>query len=103
MEVAFGGEGEQWPYGFPVIPACSWDVTSWLTAQTPLSIVADGNAERHTLYFPQAQLLMRQDAFGGVMDFKVDGAGFGDTVVRCAAGRAVPMQSGLWHRPRAPC
>jgi len=26
---------------------------------------------------------MRQDAFGGVMDFKLDGAGFGDTVVRC--------------------
>ena len=33
---------------------------------------------------PQAQLLMRQDAFGGVMDFKLDGAGFGDTVVKCA-------------------
>ncbi len=39
----------------------------------------------------QAQLLMRQDAFGGVMDFKLDGAGFGDTVVRS-------VQTS--HRPR---
>ena len=38
---------------------------------------------------------MRQDAFGGVMDFKLDGAGFGDTIVRCTDYFMMPLGPNL--------
>ena len=51
----------------------------------------------------QAQLLMRQDAFGGVMDFKLDGAGFGDTIVRSAEQHPCNRLGRMGTLSMAPC